>query len=86
MVLSAVVRIITNGSIFKSLSSTGEAFDFCQNLARSARDRVGLSMDHTRSRLCPIPRPRLARTDDMTKAVGAGGRPHLRDGNVMAMY
>ena len=32
MVLSAVVRITTNGRIFKSPNSIGEAFDFCQNL------------------------------------------------------
>jgi hypothetical protein len=32
MVLSAVVRITTNRRIFKSPSSIGEAFDFCQNL------------------------------------------------------
>lgn len=32
LVLTAVVRITTNGRIFKSPSSIGEAFDFCQNL------------------------------------------------------
>lgn len=32
LVLSAVVRITTNGRIFKSPSSIGEAFDFCQDL------------------------------------------------------
>ena|ERR1700742_765902 len=32
LVLSAVVRITTNGRIFKSPSSIGEAFDFCQSL------------------------------------------------------
>src|SRR5690348_10379783 len=32
IVLSAVVRITTNGRIFKSPSSIREAFDFCENL------------------------------------------------------
>jgi toxin-antitoxin system PIN domain toxin len=32
MVLSAVVRITTNGRIFKSPTSIGEAFEFCQSL------------------------------------------------------
>jgi toxin-antitoxin system PIN domain toxin len=31
-VLSAVVRITTNGRIFKSPTSIGEAFEFCQSL------------------------------------------------------
>jgi toxin-antitoxin system PIN domain toxin len=32
LILSAVVRITTNGRIYKSPSSIGEAFDFCQDL------------------------------------------------------
>ena len=32
IVLNAVVRITTNGRIFKSPSSVREAFDFCENL------------------------------------------------------
>ena len=32
LLLSAVVRITTNGRIFKSPSSVEEAFDFCRNL------------------------------------------------------